>query len=466
MKEKYVEWGKSLVLTALLFAMLLQSAYILVLNQLYPASTGTLSGFSMLLRDIRSTGTRQDSLQGGTGRELWPSGVVLLSDVGDSMLLFRSENEAAQVSEVLGLAVEILKDGRPFYTDQGFLSCLEGDGLLIDLGRLLPVDVALLLMGEAAPLKFQTRYLLLTETEDGVMLSMDGEHALCYTLKGDAGRMTYRDCRQQLAAASGLTPVQISGRSGNPALETATIYASRAARLQTVTAKNSLFDESGAVETAVLQKVLPVFSYNVSTPRRDVEQDGTLVYVENYSSLRLSPEGALHFRASETRHGVAIEDLVSGGGGESFSAGEVMLAGYALIDQLLSGTGDPVGAGLRFTGSSFSARENKLYLYYDYVACGLPVYCDGYPHAATLCYEGGFFSDVQMLFRSYAIGRECRLADFDRQWRMAELSTGLTPTTAQLCYEDRRSGGELLPTYRFGIRELAPEETGEPEPES
>ena len=73
------EWAKDAVLFALVLCMLAQSAHILVLNQRYPGNTGTLSTLRMLWQDITASGVLDTGLQESvSGRELWPSSVVLL----------------------------------------------------------------------------------------------------------------------------------------------------------------------------------------------------------------------------------------------------------------------------------------------------------------------------------------------------------------------------------------------------
>lgn len=451
--NRVVEWVKDVVLFVLVLAMLAQSAHILVLDQRYPGNDGALSTLRMLWRDLNAAGAAGGDWQEGvSGRELWPASVVLLSAEGEGYLPFRTENEAAQIAEVLSLVVQMLRQGQPFFSDKHFEDMLQQDGLLVDLGRALPVDMVLALLGESGDLKRQVRYLLLTETEDGIQLSMDGDQMLCYAIKGDQIRQSYLGCANRIASSPSLLPIGIVGRDGmETSIKMGTLYAKDNTDMLVATGTNALFEPDGSVSTTLLQTALPAFSYNISTPRRDVEADGTLVYVENYSSIRLAPDGVLAYRASEARHGLPLSRFLSSGDRENYRARDVILGAYALLDSIHPEFGDLPGAGLRYTGASFSREEGKLYLYFDYVLGGMTVICKGYDHAATLCYENGYFSSVTLLLRNYTLQESCHLADFERQWRMAEIQTGVAPGTAELCYEDNLDGTPMVATYRFGI---------------
>ncbi len=448
------EWAKDAVLFALVLCMLAQSAHILVLNQRYPGNTGTLSTLRMLWQDITASGVLDTGLQESvSGRELWPSSVVLLdAAAGDGYLPFCTENDAAQIGEVLSLALTLLQQGQPFFSEKQFEEMLMQDGLLIDLGRTLPVDIAVSLLGESGGPKRQVRYLLITEAENGVQMSMAGEQMMCYTVKGEQVVESYRTCVSHLRSSPSLQSIGVAGRSGlELGLKTGTLYAAGDTVFPVAVGSNALFGQDGAVSPTLLQTALQAFSYNVSTPRRDVEPDGTLVYVENYSNIRLSPDGTLSYKASEVRHGLPISDFLTAAGQESYSVKDVIFAAYALLDKIQPEFGDLPGAGLRYRGASFSEEDGCVYLYFDYVLAGMTIYCEGYEHAATLCYQNGYFSLVTLLLRAYEQQGECRLADFERQWYMAAMQSGVSPNVAELCYEDSLDGAPMVAGYRFGL---------------
>ncbi|MBQ2698272.1 MAG: hypothetical protein IJF59_06295 [Clostridia bacterium] len=447
-----VELLKDLILLALVLILLLQSSYILLLDGWYPGNTGVGSALSMLMYDLRQGpmgGARPSEI---SGRELWPSGVVLLRQEGDGRLPFRSESEVPVVNAALALAVRLIQEGQPFFSADRFDALLLGEGLLIDLGRTLPLDVVLALLGESGGSRRQTRTLLLTPTEDGLTLVIDGDELLCYTLKGSEITAAYQDCCARIAAHPSYTPVGITGRDAETAaLRPGLLYAAAGSLHQTAVSSNALFGEDGQPAASLVQTALPAFSYDVGTPRRDVDADGTIVYVENYSSLRLSPDGLLTYEASQTRHGLPVSRLL-GGERESYRVQEIILAGYALIDSAWPEARDLPGAGLRYSGALYSERDGSLTLHYDYVLDGLTIEPEGYPHAVTLNYRNGYFVEAAILLRRYEVAGSLRLADFVRQHRMAALVSGITPTWVELHYRDPMDGSLLLPSYQFGLR--------------
>lgn len=129
------------------------------------------------------------------------------------------------------------------------------------------VDIAVSLLGESGGPKRQVRYLLITEAENGVQLSMAGEQMMCYTVKGEQLVESYRTCVSHLRSSPSLQSIGVAGRSGlELGLKTARCMRPATPCSPWRWGSNALFGQDGAVSPTLLQTALQAFSYNVSTP--------------------------------------------------------------------------------------------------------------------------------------------------------------------------------------------------------
>jgi len=216
----------------------------------------------------------------------------------------------------------------------------------------------------------------------------------------------YSLCAARLGTAGAARPIAVVGRGASAELPLGTqLPIEGRTSYRTMLAYNPLLlssDDQMTVDYRTQSTVLSALNFSSGTLRRDVDADGGRVFVENNRSLRLRPDGAMTYRATEARFGVPVSDFLEGGERDSYTASEVILAGYALLDACLPpGLFGSLSAGLRYTGASYARRESRLTLYYEYVCAGLPVRLPDRATAAVLQYERGCFLAADIHLRAF-----------------------------------------------------------------
>lgn len=451
MMKRIFELNKSILLGLLVCTTLLMSMQTLIFERLYPYNTGVFSSLRSLYSDLRKTaGTAQESSV--AERDLWASSVTLLQQSGDEALFFSGQAAANQISAVSELAAKIISSGTRSAEEGNFAALMADGSLLLDLGRELTVGMFENLSGYAGRQGDNIRRMVLAADEKACSLSFEsGSGVITYvSVSVDPSELT---SAAEAVRRSGLTvPVLVEGRMLSVGAKPGSLSAKPGeTKLLRALAANPVFGADGTVQVSSLQSALAVFNYSVSTLRRDVEEDGTLVYVENYSNIRISPNGTLLYSAAEPRRGLSLARWIPDTSEEGYTAYEVIKAGYALLDAFQPAmTGSP-GGGLRYTGGVWSDTEDTLTLCYDYVFAGIPVRFAGGEHAVTLTYAGGYFIGAKIHFRTYAAEQQPYYpAAVGKMFELAEISAGKQPTGFEFVYIDG-GDGILLPRYELTV---------------
>ncbi|MPM09897.1 hypothetical protein SDC9_56220 [bioreactor metagenome] len=451
MMKRIFELIKSILLVLLVCATLLMSMQTLIFERLYPFNTGVFSSLRSLYSDLRKTaGTAKESSV--AERDLWASSVTLLQPTGDETLFFSGQAAANQISAVSELAAKIISSGTRSSQEGDFAALITDGSLLFDLGRELTVGMFENLCGYAGRQGDSIRRMVLTAGENECSLSFESGNNVITYVSESVGPSELTTAAEAVRRSGLTVPVLVEGRMLSVGAKPGSLSAKPGdTKLLRALAANPVFGTDGTVQVSSLQSALAAFDYSVSTLRRDVEEDGTLVYVENYSNVRISPNGTLLYSAAEPRRGLSLSRWIPDPSEEGYTAYEVIKAGYALLDAFQPAmTGSP-GGGLRYTGGVWSDTEDALTLCYDYVFAGIPVRFEGGEHAVTLTYAGGYFIGAKIHFRTYAAEQQPYYpAAVGKMFELAEISVGKQPTGFEFVYNDD-GDGVLLPRYELTV---------------
>ena len=441
MKQKLLSATQNILLSALVLLMVVQAAYLLALEQLYPHNTGMISALRMAATDLsQRRGVRPvDGVATGSMRLLSPSSAVLLSQSGDRVLCYTADARAEPVAAAVEVAADLLAGAQTLVFENAFETLLQGDGLLIDLGRPLPASLFLSLSGRTGGDVTAVRRLLLARMGDRLVLAADTLSDILYTTDDLTLLMRYGLCESRLAASDVSMPIGVAGRNGDSSLRAGT-----------------LTPIEGETHYPVLLMTNPL-RLSPSVPTIDFRAQSAVLQAFSFGSgtLRLHPDGTLTYRATEARFGVSAGGFLEGGERDRYTAFEVILAGYALLDVCLP-QGSASGAGLRYMGASFAQREGRLTLYYDYVSGGLPVLIDGRKHAAVLQYESGCFVAADICLRTFeeAYAPPFFPGALSTFVRLAEMEGAAWATASEMVYDEADGvggfyGRQISPRHRL-----------------
>lgn len=165
-----------------------------------------------------------------------------------------------------------------------------------------------------------------------------------------------------------------------------------------VTAENPLYNtETKSFNAQPLHNILLAFGFNPSTLNQYPEADGTTVYVENFSTVRIGTSGKLEYSVSSTDKGLPVSSILASGNVQT--AADMIAAACTLLD----GFEDSVTGGnaqLLLRSISFD-RESKSYqIDFDYSINGIRIETED-DYAARLSFRDGYLTQAELLFVSY-----------------------------------------------------------------
>lgn len=168
------------------------------------------------------------------------------------------------------------------------------------------------------------------------------------------------------------------------------------------TAKNQKQKISGinplAQSTEATERAISCFGYNPGSIHRYVDSEGTKIYLENNSMLKIYKNGVIEYEATDPAHGIKI----SGDGSlyESLNSA-VKFAGEVYSEA--SGADFKVNV----SGDLLYASSGKMDFSFDYYFLGILVTTDvevgteKLNHAIEITVEDGYITKVRMLLREY-----------------------------------------------------------------
>ncbi len=159
------------------------------------------------------------------------------------------------------------------------------------------------------------------------------------------------------------------------------------------------------LEEGIPAEVIKCFSYNPDSLYRYVDSEGTVVYLENDSSLKIHKNGLIEYEATSREHGI----LLSGGTSlyESLNSA-IRFAGGVYFASSPDGE-FPMNVSRDIRFKSAGEMEFLFDYYYDgtQVATIIKAGEEEMKHAVEMTVSGGYVTKFRMLLRSYSeTGRE------------------------------------------------------------
>lgn len=150
--------------------------------------------------------------------------------------------------------------------------------------------------------------------------------------------------------------------------------------------------------------ILESFSFNSATLSQYTDTDGTLVYMENFRTLRIHPDGLVEFETTQSDKGIALSSLLSSSEPQ-FSFYQMIQASNRFLYQLNSELFGGTDADIRYAGMEYLPDQDCWRLYFDYVCDGAPIFQSntesGQPSALVVDLAEGYLVRATLLARNY-----------------------------------------------------------------
>ncbi|GEM_PF-6721218 len=143
-----------------------------------------------------------------------------------------------------------------------------------------------------------------------------------------------------------------------------------------------------------IQTLLEAFSYNPYTVQSYPEGNGTKVYVENLSTLRIEPDGTVHFLVSDAQGGIPVSGILSGEN-SNLAVVRMIEAARFLVDRATANFRADAVPYLR--SCQFDEGTQSYIVSFDMEVSGMPVLLSGGPAAEVEIKDGMICSAVLRL---------------------------------------------------------------------
>lgn len=125
---------------------------------------------------------------------------------------------------------------------------------------------------------------------------------------------------------------------------------------------NPLYDND--YNRGMIEEILRCFGFNVSGARKYMESDNSIVYVENYGTLKIHPDGLIEYRALDPEKGLPLSAASSGA---SYGS---MLSCVDFVNTLWNSALPGIRLNLNISSDVVEMRSRDFTLTMDYYAEG------------------------------------------------------------------------------------------------
>lgn len=223
--------------------------------------------------------------------------------------------------------------------------------------------------------------------------------------------------------------------------------------LELITAKNPLIKTDSTIKENEISNILQVFSMNPNILRRYTEADGTIVFVENNSILKISQSGIIDYTATD---GVILSD-------SSYSVQYDAISAIAeFVDRVNAASGSDNSMQLSSQLTSYELSSPVLTVCLDYLAGGMLVKLDdpSFKNAVTIDIENGRIKKYRQLLRKYSpadttsVIPNCILALDDAIVKYESQLNDIEINTLATVYIDDGTDGIKEPSWYVGVKDV------------
>ena len=408
--KRILEPIKTILIIALTASMLVMAAR-LMLSDIFSTGTGSVvkneSSFFTGLGLPRiakyfekgTVGTQSEFSQSAL---VYPYCVSIRQN-GVQISAFADEERIISSYDAISDTMERFIAGEVTQSENSFETYVKNDGVLIDFGRKIPLDILCRITANKAS---NTGDILIERLyiydADGKLNSVftDGEKTYAFeAVKGSVGVSFSEIDGIETSDASALdgilTDVKVNGGSAVPIGQIS---------LPLVEKNNKLYNtEAGNYSFANLSAVLTKFGINSGSLNNEIKEDGSVIYVENLRSIMAQTDGRITFAAYQDNGGISLVNYIGQAGEKGYSVRDVIIASQKFLSsfdkELLGGA-----ASMRLKNAYYDSQQKGYVTEFEYCVNGISVKNE--ETSARLVYRNGYFVDADILLENYAYSQQ------------------------------------------------------------
>ena len=272
-------------------------------------------------------------------------------------------------------------------------SVLSGNMVFFDFEGEIPSDVLAEVIGADHNLgeELHVRYLVLSTSSDGLVLTILSKNGTPISYKTVVSPSELESLIREFESSNAFFAFE--DRTLSSHLPDEFVVLSHREDPVIIKKSSPFSDYASTASERIINAVLESFGYNAYTTGGYIESDGTRVYVEELSTLRISPTGALSYYAP-------LPDEVKPSAPEGSERTSIIMNAASMLNQVASDyIGDITPYVLR---AYYDEAEQQYIVLFGCVADGIVLsFEDGY--FARLEYTGGVLVGAHLTIASYVM---------------------------------------------------------------
>ncbi len=408
--KRILEPIKTILIILLTASMLVMTAR-LMLSDIFSTGTGSVvknesSFFTGLglpyLAKYFEKGTVSTQSEFSESALVYPYSITVKEN-GVQLSAFADENLIISSYDAIGDTISKFIAGAVTHSENGFETYTQNDGVLVDFGRKIPLDILCRISANkasnAGDLLMERLYIYDADGNINAVFT-DGEETYVFeTVKGnsdinvsDIGGMETTDIS---ALDAILSEVKVKGGSAVPVGQIA---------LPLLEKSNKLYNaEAGNYSFANLSAVLTNFGINSGSLNNEIKEDGSVIYVENLRSIMAQTDGRITFGAYQDNGGISLANYIGQAGEKGYFVRDVIIASQKFLSsfekELLGGE-----ASVRLKNAYYDSELKGYVTEFEYCVNGISI--KNSDTSARLVYRNGYFVSADILLESYAYSQQ------------------------------------------------------------
>lgn len=131
-----------------------------------------------------------------------------------------------------------------------------------------------------------------------------------------------------------------------------------------ITRRNALVERNGDYDYEGIENILSTFGFNTSNAKRYVENDNSMVYVENYGTVKIHEDGLVEYKAVNDDKGIALSNK------SNLTYDDTVALAVDMVNTMTKAVFNDRETDIRVTSDLIDEKEKVVKITFDYYING------------------------------------------------------------------------------------------------
>ena len=132
-----------------------------------------------------------------------------------------------------------------------------------------------------------------------------------------------------------------------------------------ISRRNALTERNGDYNYEAIENILSTFGFNTMNAKRYVEDDNSMVYVENYGTVKIYTDGLVEYKAINDDKGIALSDKTG------ISYDDTVALAVGMVNNMTKSALGDRETDIRVTSDLVDEKQKTIKLTFDYYINGV-----------------------------------------------------------------------------------------------